>query len=320
MSPSTFVVQSRPLHIQHPSIQTRVVRDSGNALSGDFVTTPPSIVHVPFHLVDGLIVIDGVVNGQTGFWVLTTGGPILALNAKRVTLPAENVATANLGNVQQLQWGPIAMRDVPATSIDFHVTEEHVRTSSPALRASPMLGFLGVPQLEPFTTIIDYDNEELTLVLLDRAGNPLAPLPGSRPIAQLPLVMSNGTPFVRAIVADTIRGLFQLNTGNNGKVMLEESFAKRVKQSIQRATHHAPDGDTTTVGDELCGFVWGPISIGRMPVTVTTLRLEMHEGKLGFGFMRAFRIGLNFRNPGATVWARTGSALIEGERVLRPTP
>lgn len=57
--------------------------------------------------------------------------------------------------------------------------------------AEPVLGFFGVPAMEPFETIIDYTHQRLILIRLDAAGNRLAAVPAYTPAFTVPLVATN---------------------------------------------------------------------------------------------------------------------------------
>ena len=67
-------------------------------------TVPPIGRDVPFHLVDGFIMVEGAVNGESGFYMLDTGSPFaLFLNNHFLTLgPSRQIASGSAGSGQRV--------------------------------------------------------------------------------------------------------------------------------------------------------------------------------------------------------------------------
>ena len=104
-------------------------------------TVPPIGRDVPFHLVDGFIMVEAAVNGESGFYMLDTGSPFaLFLNNHLLTLgPSRQIASGSAGSGQRVVvlahenvnsltlWGDVRFRDVGwAQSADFGFIEQGI--------------------------------------------------------------------------------------------------------------------------------------------------------------------------------------------------
>ena len=85
----------------------------------------------------------------------------------------------------------------------------------------PVLGWLGLPALEPFETIIDYTHQRLVFIRLDQAGHRLAQVPAYTSVTTLPLIpiKNFGIWGLLARVEDTVTESLFIDTGAPNNTM-----------------------------------------------------------------------------------------------------
>ncbi len=134
-------------------------------------------ISLPFHLIDGFILIDGEVNRKKGKFMFDTGNSKgLLLNNNFLGLKKNNHLgngetgsgqqliiyqsdISNAGIINQITWDNL--NDV--RHADFGFIEEHI--------TKDFLGFLGYEFMQNFEFIIDYDAQVIDLYQLDEMGN-----------------------------------------------------------------------------------------------------------------------------------------------------
>ena len=134
-------------------------------------------ISLPFHLIDGYILIDGEINDRKGKFMFDTGNPQgLLLNNNFLDLKKNSkVGNGRVGSGQQLI---IYQSDIAKVRIinevnwdnlnnvmhaDFGFIEEGI--------TKDFLGFLGYEFIENFEFIIDYDAQVINLYKLDETGH-----------------------------------------------------------------------------------------------------------------------------------------------------
>jgi len=94
------------------------------------------------------------------------------------------------------------------------------------------LGSIGIGELTPFETIIDYTHRRLVLIRLDSAGRRLAQVQGYTPTDSMPLLfVENGHVAVAGRIGDVVDTL-ALDTGNPIPVILTPTTRQRVRAHI----------------------------------------------------------------------------------------
>jgi len=251
---------------------------------------------VPFHLVDGFIMLEGVVNGESGFYMLDTGSPFaLFLNNHLLTLgPSQQIASGSAGSGQRVVvlahenvdsltlWGDVRFRDVGwAQSADFGFIEQGI--------VPQYLGFIGHGILKNFEFTIDYDRSTLFLSRLDPDGNALVSrVPPEDVHATLTFACRDcdrqydQIPFRFGDIPLTLG----IDTGNSGGQL---TLTARTKEALEDSGHLTAQGDS---------YILEGLEYAEVSFSVDGLRVMVGEtdgGTLGYSFLRQFKTVWNYK-------------------------
>ena len=259
-------------------------------------TVPPIGQDIPFRLVDGFIMLEGVVNGESGFYMLDTGSPFaLFLNNHLLTLgPSRQIASGSAGSGQRVvvlahenvdsltMWGDVRFRDVRwAQSADFGFIEDGI--------VPQYLGFIGHGILKNFEFTIDYDRSNLFFSRLDPDGEAL--------VSRVPLEDVHATltfacrdcdrqydqiPFRLGEIPLTIG----IDTGNSGGQL---TLTARTKEALEHSGHLTAQGDS---------YILEGLEHEEVSFSVDGLRVMVGEtdgGTLGYSFLRQFKTVWNYQ-------------------------
>ena len=259
-------------------------------------TVPPIGQDVPFRLVDGFIMLEGVVNGESGFYMLDTGSPFaLFLNNHLLTLgPSRQIASGSAGSGQRVVvlahenidsltlWGDVRFRDVRwAQSADFGFIEDGI--------VPQYLGFIGHGILKNFEFTIDYDRSNLFFSRLDPDGEAL--------VSRVPLEDVHATlmfacrdcdrqydqiPFRLGEIPLTLG----IDTGNSGGQL---TLTARTKEALEHSGHLTAQGDS---------YILEGLEHDEVSFSVDGLRVMVGEtdgGTLGYSFLRQFKTVWNYQ-------------------------
>ena len=259
-------------------------------------TVPPIGQDIPFRLVDGFIMLEGVVNGESGFYMLDTGSPFaLFLNNHLLTLgPSRQIASGSAGSGQRVVvlahenvdsltlWGDVRFRDVRwAQSADFGFIEDGI--------VPQYLGFIGHGILKNFEFTIDYDRSNLFFSRLDPDGEAL--------VSRVPLEDVHATlmfacrdcdrqydqiPFRLGEIPLTLG----IDTGNSGGQL---TLTARTKEALEHSGHLTAQGDS---------YILEGLEHEEVSFSVDGLRVMVGEtdgGTLGYSFLRQFKTVWNYQ-------------------------
>ena len=259
-------------------------------------TVPPIGQDIPFRLVDGFIMLEGVVNGESGFYMLDTGSPFaLFLNNHLLTLgPSRQIASGSAGSGQRVvvlahenvdsltMWGDVRFRDVRwAQSADFGFIEDGI--------VPQYLGFIGHGILKNFEFTIDYDRSNLFFSRLDPDGEAL--------VSRVPLEDVHATlmfacrdcdrqydqiPFRLGEIPLTLG----IDTGNSGGQL---TLTARTKEALEHSGHLTAQGDS---------YILEGLEHEEVSFSVDGLRVMVGEtdgGTLGYSFLRQFKTVWNYQ-------------------------
>ena len=259
-------------------------------------TVPPIGQDIPFRLVDGFIMLEGVVNGESGFYMLDTGSPFaLFLNNHLLTLgPSRQIASGSAGSGQRVVvlahenvdsltlWGDVRFRDVEwAQSADFSFIEQGI--------VPQYLGFIGHGILKNFEFTIDYDRSNLFFSRLDPDGEALVSrVPQEDVHATLMFACRDcdrqydQIPFRLGEIPLTLG----IDTGNSGGQL---TLTARTKEALEHSGHLTAQGDS---------YILEGLEHEEVSFSVDGLRVMVGEtdgGTLGYSFLRQFKTVWNYQ-------------------------
>jgi hypothetical protein len=260
--------------------------------SDDYKLEANKIV-LPFHLIDGFMMIDGDVQGKKGKFLFDTGTPFgILLNNHYLNIQKKDlVISGNAGSGQVLdiyleeaidinignQVGYNKLDIVPNS--DFSFIEKGI--------VSEFLGFIGYDFFKNYEILINYDYQTITLNKLDKKGTVIYPyvLPNevvttfqftTTNAKQIPIVALN-------IGLNPIEAHF--DTGNQGNISLNKStFSSLLQQGIlsneQQGNRYGEAlDDLKTYTIDRIHYAQTPL----LPVKNLSFK-ESDENILGFGY------------------------------------
>jgi hypothetical protein len=268
-------------------------------------TNLPVTFKAPFHLVEGLILSPGSLNGKNGVWMIDTGSAITVINspdtrnrkAMSLFLSGFNGLSdqVDIQHIDEIQWGDYIRNDFDC------ITEDLSEMKFPG--ESDMLGIIGYALLRNFEIDFDYAAGEMTLHQVDKMGRLLKKYESPTPITKIKCVMAGHLlSFKGSIGGHNYR--FGLDSGAAGNI-IDSTMAAKLSPCF---TYTGPD---TLQG----GGVYPVVAIGGTIDKVTVNKLEypnmamnfcdmsiatkycdVHlDGILGYEFLRLHPVRMNFR-------------------------
>ena len=268
----------------------------------DIPRLPNVVTAIPFHPDTGpehypWILLSAALDGHRGTFSLDTGSPILFLNADYLRArPAGGFDTVTTVDTRQRQQEVfVTVHTVRlgtlVQSIDATVTSPlppRKSFSNAIMRRysrNGLLGNLGWSGLEPFETIIDYVQQRVIFIRLDKAGHRLADVPAYTPA---------GT--VRLLPSDHFSGFLPPGWGilaRHGTV-IDTLFV-----DTGAPTSDVSEGDQQQAVDQLKHVIAAHHTAGNIPDGVITVPGEKGNGDLnllGAQFLsRLGVVGFNLR-------------------------
>ena len=279
------------------------------------MASQPLVHIVPFSFVGKLIVVDAIVDGQKGCFIIDTGAPDLILNGAyfegySVILEPGQVRDIN-GDV-----GPARYLDVKEFQISSKTFKRQLARvidlgHLEAIRDTPLLGVIGYRFFKNVELVMDFSKNQLCMIELDRKGNRLGDNYHTSPTDSVRLKMKSHFPYVSAFI-------------NGRKVRLGVDTGSEVNVLGKHVTHrlrdfYFPTGDilvrgfsdkqTLTSKGRLQPLVIGQIDYSETEfVSMNTLAWQAGsdgsnlDGILGQPFFRQYKTAINYRKKMLYVW------------------
>lgn len=142
---------------------------------------PHGLSAIPFELIDKVLLVEGQLNGQTGYFILDTGAPTLVINSKtpgsHPSLVGKGLTnTIEVGDtlVQSFQLNQESWKNIPALSLNLQHLEQFTRRR--------ILGLIGYELLKDFELVFSPREKRLFLLppgnnQLHKVGKPQVTLP-----------------------------------------------------------------------------------------------------------------------------------------------
>lgn len=274
---------------------------------------------VPFHLIANLIMVEAVVNGQQGLFILDTGTEELTLNAAYVDQAmGTNTIKDFRGNATNFKTayfsfslGGIYFKRKRAFIADLRHLEKR--------RNIRIAGLIGYRVLRNHEMILDYDAKMLTFFELDRRGNRLNSSPAhEEPARTFPFKLRGHLACIELNIGkeklqaalDTGSGLNVFHQGLQKQLAAFNSEDKATninglsRQSYQSVT-------VKMEGVKLADMPCPPMRTLFAPLFALNDHITGGgiDALLGYEFLRHFKISLNFRKKELSIWVRDrGSA------------
>ncbi|MEM8907058.1 MAG: retropepsin-like aspartic protease [Bacteroidota bacterium] len=271
----------------------------------------------PFQLQGGLILVEACVDDHKTPFLLDSGAPNLFING---VVDQESANFSALGvngsldiaehSVQSFQLGNIHQREVQAYQLDISHLEE--------AKDCKMGGIIGYDQIKNHEILIDYQNEELTIV---EPGNML-----SRPELQvqecIPFSVEGHFAVIKVSIADKQYN-FGIDTGAETNVLHKKLYRKLKKRAIEstnKISIRGIDRNTSNVLKcELKALQIADKTYENLEFVFADLKhlnkaygIQLH-GLLGYPFLKTHLYSLNYRDGELCFWESSSPFEFETE-------
>ncbi|NJO03598.1 MAG: hypothetical protein HC880_19660 [Bacteroidia bacterium] len=264
------------------------------------------LVEIPFRRAGNLILVEGEVNGQAGWFILDTGAPNLILNAAHQPCGRVNTTHCAIGStgkvsggrrvtVQRFQWGLSQLTNREVDACDLSHLEKN--------KGEKILGLIGINLFKNYEVVLDYSQSRLMFYRLNRAGQRmLSESPAPKPDGVIALDFRGHLPVVVAQVGRRSL-LFGLDTGAEMN-LLDRHFKDKIADYLHISLLGSVQGNSpatqSAIAAEVVGLTFGPLVFQKMPILLTSMAhlnaaYNTHlDGMLGFDFLSSRLMAINF--------------------------
>lgn len=257
---------------------------------------------IPFEVVNGMIMVEASVNGDTGTFVLDTGSPTIVVNSRNVNdlrlaeaNPQTHMDKRLAVKVNHFRWADIERQDLQAVAMDI----SHLESAS----SKKILGVIGFDVLRQYELLFDFEHQHL--MMLPAKDNWVHRV--NEPLHSLRFKMHGQLPVVKAEVAGVKLKLGMDTGGTNllAEGLLDELEAAQIGQvgkekmvGFGHRTHYLPAAKLA--GVELDGT---PFDETRFVFDdLDYLEEQRIDGLLGLPFLAQFRFSINYRENRIYFW------------------
>jgi len=277
-------------------------------IPGRIVTDPQGnilTVIIPLKKVGRLLLLEAIIDGQIGNFILDTGSTSLVLNQTyfRNYMPIDEVAgggiTGSTGKAYRVRVKNLKLSDFTYENLYAEVTNlGHIENR----RGVQVFGLFGMNMIKNMEIMIDSRNNELQLYRIDKAGNRLKS-PGSKIVYDITgRVDEHGNMISVAVEIGDKTLDFCLDTGAESNV-LDISCSKNVLNTVTILRRSSLQGSGSANQEVLFGEINDlriqGTRIGKMNVILTNLsglsqKYGYHiNGMLGYDFFEKGKIFIN---------------------------
>jgi len=271
---------------------------------------------IPFKRLDNLILLDAIVDGIAGTFILDTGAPHLVLNeqyfknAPQLASISGAGITGNIARIIQskinvLSLGGIQFENVSTDLIDL--------THLEAKKGSTIFGLLGNNLFSHFEVVIDYSQNNIILYYLNKKGTKLEQDSLATLIdlqTKIPLEINQKV----ILIGGEINGKklrFCLDTGAETNI-LSANLSKKIMSEFEVVKilklAGASDKSTQAVLGNIKSLKIGQKDYANVQAALMNLEslTEVYgtyiDGMLGFEFLSRSKVAINYQNQTLTVW------------------
>ena len=273
-------------------------------------------ITIPFKRLDNLILLDAIVDGTAGTFILDTGAPHLVLNEQYFKNAPQLASISGAGitgsisriiqsKINVLSLGGIQFENVSTDLIDLSHLE--------AKKGSTIFGLLGNNLFARFEMVIDYTQNNIILYYLNKKGAKLEQDSLANLIDQqikIPLEINQKV----ILVGGEISGKklrFCLDTGAETNI-LSSNLSKKVMSEFEVVRILKLAGASDKSMQAILGNI-KTLKIGQKDyanVQAALMNLESLtevyrtyiDGMLGFEFLSRSKVSINYQNQTLSVW------------------
>lgn len=266
-------------------------------------TQSGTLEKIPFELVNGLVLVNATINGDTGSFILDTGSPMVVVNPK-------NVEGLQLGNTQHsyaykgqpvkvnhFSWAGIEREGMDALAMDI----SHLENAS----HRKILGVIGYDVLNKYEVMFDCRNQ--VLLLYEPSNSWIHQR--EAPLFSFRFQMRGQLPVIKARIGGKKVHL-GLDTGGTTNLLSEKLMEQLPSSSIGKVKQEKILGVANIPEYKKSALIDGIEVDGKaMPVShflftdLSHLKSLHIEGLLAMPFLSKFRFAINYKKKRVYVWS-----------------
>ena len=258
---------------------------------------------IPFELVNGLVLVNASINGDTGSFILDTGSPMVVVNPRNVEGLQPGESQQNYAfkgrpvKVKHFSWAGIEREGMDALAMDISYLEDASHRK--------IHGVIGYEVLRKYEVMFDCRNQVLLLYephhswIHEREA----------PIFSLRFQMRDQLPVVKARIGGKKVHL-GLDTGGTTNLLSEKLLEQIPAASIGKAKQEKVLG-LANIPEYKKSAMIGDIEVDGIPLHTSSFLFtdlshlnDAHiEGLLAMPFLSKFRFSINFKKKRVYVWS-----------------
>jgi len=268
---------------------------------------------VPFELVNGMILVEASVNGDSGMFVLDTGFPTVVVNTQNSgplrlaeNQPATYESKKLAVTVSHFRWADIERENMDAVAMDI----SHLESTS----EKKILGVIGFEVLRQYELLFDFEHKRL--LMLPSENNWLHR--AYEPLHRVRFKMHGQLPIVKAEIAGK-KVKLGLDSGGTNLLSGElfGAFSPKELGKLERekmvgfgfSTKHLKAARLPALSIDGTSFGQTRFVFDDLPY----LKQHRIDGLLGLPFLAQFRFSINYEEKRVYFWPHDAS--IWGHRI-----
>ncbi len=266
-----------------------------------------------FQEINKLVVVEAILDGQRGYFILDTGIGTLTLNESRCSYEESirkfnKVADVNGKRdkaegviVGSFEWGGLLAREFYAPLIDMESLEKILEIE--------LLGLIGYDVIRDMELFIDYDAQVLVQHRLGEDGSPVAPLRREMPTHQVPFVLEGHLPVMRAKVGeltlhmgwDSAASINMMNRKYRRDLPADSRKLMRIPYGGVLSNNRAPfiAVDAINIDDQFSVMAW---RMACTPMRHFAKRDINIDGLIGADLLRLGCLSINYQRQEISLW------------------
>lgn len=265
--------------------------------------------NIPFRMAGKLIIVEALVNGERGNFILDTGTSELVLNSRYAEgIEQERFFKGVNGQTVKIQTdyvsfelGELTWKSVYVEIIPLQHLEK--------MKGITIRGLIGAKLLRPFELIIDLGEMKMEMIRVDKKSqiNSIA-VP---PLVLMQLRMKGASPIIEATLGQKTLNLM-IDTGSEYN-LIDKKHSEFLQDYLSKQKVKLMSGfakiDKKVVAGKLSGIQFGANTCQAMNTFLANLNDINRElpgpkidGIIGFEWLRQYKVSINFKRREVRLW------------------
>lgn len=275
------------------------------ATSADKTTTINPVATsttIPFTMLEGMMVVEAIVNQQKGNFIIDTGAPTLVLNQQptiNTQLEGRGISEGLIADevvVQEFSWSGIRKKNVAAFKVDISHLEK--------ISGQHLAGIIGYDILKEVELLVDYQTQTVQL-------SPVKATKIKKPLAVIPFTMQAHLPVIKVKIGKK-KFRLALDTASESNILDKKIFRKLDKTLLSNQETGEIQGVDQQIKEVQVATIHQTtikaLSFDEMTYLFTDLsHLKSDsglyiDGLLGYPFFKQGKLSINYQEQKIYVW------------------